>query len=409
MKTKKIGILTFARVANFGANLQGLSTYYYLKNKGYDPIFIDWEPNDFAKRQEKEAQTIQGKAHFDFFDKYCPKTKKCRNDIDIANIINEEKIEGIIIGSDAVLQHHPLISRFKFPTKRIFYLGKIDKTRMYPNPFWGTFTTLLEKKIPLVLMSASSQNSPYYFFSRNTKREMSENLSSFSYISVRDNWTQDMIYNITNKKIKPSITPDPVFAFNYNCRDLIPSKTEILKKFNLPNKYYLISFVNEKIVTPQWIDSLNSEAQNRSSKCFVLPMPTGINFAHNLPVISSPLNPIDWYALIKYSNGYIGQNMHPIVVSLHNNVPVFSFDSYGITYLYDFKYIKESSKIYHIMKDFECEQNRIAINTRIHSIPKAEEVFTLLDQFNKNKCNYIAQKKYEEYKIMMTNIEKTFL
>lgn len=37
--------------------------------------------------------------------------------------------------------------------------------------------------------------------------------------------------------------------------------------------------------------------------------------------ISIPLNPIDWYALIKYSKGYIGERMHPIVVSLHNSVP----------------------------------------------------------------------------------------
>ena len=27
-----IGILTFYKVANFGANLQGVSTYFYLKN-----------------------------------------------------------------------------------------------------------------------------------------------------------------------------------------------------------------------------------------------------------------------------------------------------------------------------------------------------------------------------------------
>lgn len=35
-----IGILTYYRVANFGANLQAVSTYYYLKNNGYNPLFI---------------------------------------------------------------------------------------------------------------------------------------------------------------------------------------------------------------------------------------------------------------------------------------------------------------------------------------------------------------------------------
>ncbi len=405
---KKIGILTFARVANFGANLQGLSTYNYLKNNGYIPIFIDWEPEDFAKRQEKEAKTIQGKAHFDFFDAHCIKTRKCRNEYDVAQVIEEENIEGIIIGSDAVLQHHPLITRIKFPTKRLIYIAKTDKARMYPNPFWGAFNDLLKKKIPLVIMSASSQNSPFKSFSHSIKTKMRKNLKSFTFISVRDNWTRDMIATITKNEIIPSITPDPVFAFNYNCSNLIPSKAYILKKFNLPENYYLVSFLNDKVVTAAWIDILNKKTTQKGYPCYALPMPDGIKFKHNISAIQPPLNPIDWYALIKYSNGYIGQNMHPIIVALHNSVPVFSFDSYGITYLYNFKTIKESSKIYHIMKEFYCEKNRVAVNIRRYSVPTPEYVLKQLDSFNKEMCNKISNKKYEEYMIMMKNIEEAF-
>lgn len=53
-------------------------------------------------------------------------------------------------------------------------------------------------------------------------------------------------------------------------------------------------------------------------------MPTGIGFKHNFDFsITTPLPPLDWYALIKYAKGYIGENMHPIVVALHNAVPCF--------------------------------------------------------------------------------------
>ena len=38
----KIGVLTFLHVANYGANLQATSTYYYLKNQGHTPVFIDY-------------------------------------------------------------------------------------------------------------------------------------------------------------------------------------------------------------------------------------------------------------------------------------------------------------------------------------------------------------------------------
>lgn len=44
-----IGILTYYRVANFGANLQAVSTYYYLKNNGYNPLFILYESDDTVK------------------------------------------------------------------------------------------------------------------------------------------------------------------------------------------------------------------------------------------------------------------------------------------------------------------------------------------------------------------------
>lgn len=64
----KIGILTYAYVPNFGANLQALSTYHYLKNNGHTPILILWEPiglhEKFAK--QKSEQTF---AHFSFVKK----------------------------------------------------------------------------------------------------------------------------------------------------------------------------------------------------------------------------------------------------------------------------------------------------------------------------------------------------
>lgn len=60
-----IGILTYYRVANFGANLQAVSTYYYLKNNGYNPLFILYESDDTVKNfQKKQANEIQRKSMF---------------------------------------------------------------------------------------------------------------------------------------------------------------------------------------------------------------------------------------------------------------------------------------------------------------------------------------------------------
>ena len=55
------------------------------------------------------------------------------------------------------------------------------------------------------------------------KRKMRNALFKMCYISVRDEWTKEMVESILpNSQIE--VTPDPVFAFNYNAVDLIPSK-----------------------------------------------------------------------------------------------------------------------------------------------------------------------------------------
>jgi hypothetical protein len=404
---KRIGILTFARVVNFGANLQGLSTYCYFKKHGYSPIFIDWEPEDFAKRQNMEAKTIQGKAHFDFFDFFCQKTRKCRNDQDIVRVVEEEKLNAIVIGSDAVLQHHPLITRIKFPTKHLYYIEKSDSARMFPNPFWGTFKVLLERDVPLIMMSGSSQNSPYQWFSRTEKERMAECLKGFSYISVRDTWTQKMVLNITDSEINPEITPDPVFAFNQNCSELIPRKTQILNKYELPDNYVIVSLLNDKVLSKEWLSDLSSYARNSGIECVALPMPDGMKFQHDFKYeIPTPLSPIDWYALIKYSRGYIGQNMHPVVVALHNALPVYSFDTYGITRFCGMKTNDYSSKIFHILQEFECQNHRTAVNKRNYSLPSPLQVLTVMSSANRLSLQNKAVELQSKYESMMTKIVK---
>ena len=65
----KIGILTYANVANFGANLQALSTVSYFKNLGHEALIIDWSPYDFRETFQS-ASDIQGKEHYKFFDEF---------------------------------------------------------------------------------------------------------------------------------------------------------------------------------------------------------------------------------------------------------------------------------------------------------------------------------------------------
>lgn len=399
----RIGLLAYHSACNFGANLQLLSTIGFLKKEGHTPIVINWIPASLEKEYEKKTPSIQKTIHQTFRKKHYTETSLCRNDKDIANCIAEYNIEAIIIGSDAVAQHHPFWSRIGFPTKRIISFNKFSEDRMYPNPFWGSFLKYTEKPIKIAVLSASCQNSAYSQFSHDTINEMNKSISQYSYLSVRDDWTRDMYSYITNKKITPSITPDPVFALNYNVPQ-IPSYEEIKSKFNLPSKYILVSFLNSYTVSKEWCERFKDIAILSGYNPIALTFPKGIVFGHSFDKeIEIPLDPLDWYALIKYSNGYVGHNMHPIVVALHNAVPFFSFDNYGIL---KFQYFvnEKSSKIYHILSKADFLSHRISARTIYQKAPSPEFVLEKINTFDKKKCEQFAEYYYREYLNMMTNI-----
>ncbi len=401
---KKIGILTYHSVCNFGANLQALSTVDYFVNHGYEPIIINWLSEELERKYKSNVLHIQYETHTNFVTENLPISKLCRNENDIVNVIKSENIGSVVIGSDAVLQHHPFLSRIVFPSRRIVTICKYGVDRMCPNPFWGSFNTSLPKKIPLCLMSVSSQNSPYLLMSSKERHVAAELLSQFSYISTRDDWTSKMIKYITCGRIVPQITPDPVFAFNYNVHNQI-SEHEIREKYGLNKEYILFSFHNSHIVSVAWLKEIQELARADGKECVALPFPKGVRFQHPFnKEIPLPLSPLEWYVLIKYSSGYVGQNMHPIVVSLHNGVPCFSFDHYGVKKLHFFVN-KESSKIYHIMKRFEVLSNWVSCATPKYKAPSPKKVYYSLKNFNVAKTKNAAQAYLEEYQKMMNDIE----
>ena len=106
-----IGILTFYKVANFGANIQGVSTYYYLKKIGYNPIFLNYvSVKTENSLEESYKKSVQTKAHIDFVNSYIEnQTENLYNSDDVVAAIDKYHIDAIIIGSDAVVQHHPLL------------------------------------------------------------------------------------------------------------------------------------------------------------------------------------------------------------------------------------------------------------------------------------------------------------
>ena len=378
----------------------------FLKNHGHEPVIINWVAKDLENYYAQNTPISQIENQLKLRLQLWKETALCRTIKDVANIISNEQIDAVIIGSDAVAQHHPLFERIVFPCRNIIAINSVTSDVLFPNPFWGIWTDYLDKPVPVALMSAASQDSKYKYISKKLRKQMKERIMAFSYVSVRDVDTQKMFSFITEGQCCPSVTPDPVFAFNQNAASLVPSKEELMKKYGLSGKYMLISFKNEKRcnVSQTWLNKFQDIAKHHGIQCVSLPFSTSLSAGELESEIALPLNPIDWYALLKYSCGYIGNNMHPIVVCIHNTVPFFSFDNYGTKHANGLFCDSSTSKIRHILKVANLLDCRIASNSLFRRTPSPEHVFNKLQTFDKAKCKNFAQGYLNKYNEMMTKI-----
>lgn len=397
----KIGLLAYHSAVNFGARLQLLSTFMFLKRCGYQPVIINWVPEDLERFYSSMASRDQKECLDNFSKEYWAETDKCRTSEEVAKIIDKEGIESVIIGSDAVAKIN--FPQIVFPCRQIIVYSKPTRDRLYPNPFWGEFLKYTKKTIPVAVMSVSCESSPYEKIGAEQRKDMDRAIKQYKYLSVRDTWTKNMYQFISDGRVNAPVTPDPVFAFKYNATSIIPSKEKIRKKYSLPDKYILLSFIR-KSVESEWISDFEGLAERKGYTCLSLPISYSNSVYETKHKIALPLNPVDWYSLIAYSDGYVGHNMHPVVISLTNGVPVFSFDNYGKTKLFGFKADGSSSKILHILKKAGLEDNRVSCVGRRYKVPKPEVVLEKLMSFDKERTLTFAKGYYAEYQKMMHDI-----
>lgn len=397
----RVGILTYHFVSNFGANLQTLSTFRYFKNAGHEPFIINWVPEDLEKYYEKVVPQEQNHAFHQFAkERYSRITKICRSSEDIAQVIEENGIELVVIGSDAVLTYIPILCRIHLTRRGLVY-SKPCVDSDFPNAFWGDFADYLVHPVKLAIMSGSAQNTNYpkILFK---KAQFQRALDRFSYISVRDVWTQSMIKKLSNGKIVPKITPDPVFAFNQNVKEQF-SKEYILERFGLDENYVLVT-VDHKSISSEWEKQVELELKKKGLTAYELPQAnkTAKNvLSHRLKF---PIDPIEWYCLIKYSKGYIGELMHPVLCSLHNSIPLYVVDTYGFSKAEEAYGINPlSSKTYQIISRFGLLDNYCNVH-KPSSIATPTDVASKILNFDDGKCAQKAKLMLEAYNDMMTNI-----
>ena len=396
----KIGILTYHCVTNFGAQLQTLSTIGYMKKHGHEPVVLNWFPQDLEDFYLNSHPKEQFDEQFRFAMEQMPISRLCRTLDELCNEIDQLGLDAIFLGSDALFDYFPIATRYAFNYHKLKRVPKgleITCNHDLPNPFWGCFADHIKKKIPFCGFSISSQNMPYFKLNRDEKKEMKRLLNRFAKITVRDEWTGKMVKNVSGRN-DVIVTPDPVFAFNYNTNYII-KKEDLLLKYNLPENYVLVSFCQNVLPDGYVNDIIDKVELETGFECVSFPMPRMLKKYNTKKSIGLPLDTLDWYYLIKYSQGYIGELMHPIIVSLHNSVPFFCFDQYG-TYKTVIprvwkRFLPESSKVFDILKKAGFLDNMCPY-AWVHRTSSNDVVRSLLE-FDKDKCGAFAEAQYMHY------------
>ena len=410
----RIGILTYHCPPNFGAQLQALSTVGYLRRQGHEPIVLDWYPNDLEAMYDRRIPAEQIACHRQFTTESLPLSRRCQTEEELIEEIDSLRLDALIAGSDALFKFFPLRNRrhFHFRSLRyVYHYQPLSCECLEGNPFFGAFLSRLKRPVPASTYAVSSQNCPFSRMNRTERRTMAEALANYRTISVRDSWTQQMVQHITGRHDVP-IYPDPVFSFNENCPLPIPSREELTARYALAENYVLLSF-SAKHYEAAYVKAIADEVNRCGFQPVALPMPERLfdaGIGHRIPL---PISPLDWYALIIHSQGYIGERMHPIVVCLHNAIPFFCFDEYGTQqprsrFSRQQEFVPTSSKTYLIVSDAGLLDNLYSAKSAT-PLPAPEHVMKCVSSFDKAHCATFAARQRDAYQTGMSDILKSLL
>lgn len=400
---KKIAVFTHFYVCNFGANLQALSTSCYLKKNGWEPIFINWV--GYQSKIFGNVDEAQVNAHYSFVNQHLNISPKLQNIEEIYDYLVKNEIFNVILGSDAVFALDTFVDRISV-SKKGLKVKKSAPDKIFPNPFWLEFL-VDDNRFKIAAMSVSSQNCFYQILPSKIKARIKRCLKRFDYISVRDEWTQNMVKSLAGRDV--DITPDPVWAFNYNCEEILNNRSNIQSLLGINKPYVLLGFQNAYVShTKKFLDEFIPKMDECGFQSIPLPFAFGY-YESSLysRQVELPLDPLDWYRLIQKSDGYIGYNMHPIIACMHNNKPCISIDNYGINIAKRVN-IRHSSKIYDIMSRVDHAKDCIEIRSFFKKKMNFFDFKKMLEEYNPENGSRIAFVQYEAYSQMMKKILELF-
>lgn len=392
----KIGILTFHRPSNFGANLQAYSSCIFFKSLGHEVKVIDYvRQNDLEYCNSVNSR--QFSAHKDFVETMIPLTIQAETVDVLKEICKDECFDVIVIGADAV---------WRSPSDGGVYFAN-----------WLFNDTELASKTKVTSMSAAHMGNGFTNLNEVDKLAIKNSLKLFSYISVRDVWTRDKINQdiFGGEEYVTAVSADPVFMLSNYVDNIkwesngIKSKKYII--MSLP-KNWLESNRKYKLFRKIWFKRFKKLVNQAGLQLIELPIPEGKSGLEFDYCVDYPINPIQWFLWIKNAKGFVGLRFHAIVSCISNGTPFYSIDSYGaysqsisfLDYIGCHKKARskdKNSKIRNLLIDTPFEQNRTGINPETESPRK---ILSLLLECSKSSLNDLKVKYQNEFTMNIKNL-----
>lgn len=382
----KIGILTFHRPCNFGANLQAYCSCQYFASLGCEVKVIDYV-RDADESYSNSIPRIQYEKHMQFICKNLPLTKTARNEKEMQEVVRGESFDLIVIGADAV---------WRCPKDNDIFFAK-----------W-LFEDEQLKHIPVVSLSAAHMGNGFQSLSEQERGAIKEYIEGFSYITVRDDWTKTVVNRdlFSGKEVIKILNPDPVMMLNFFCKQNWGNQGQKSKG------YYLMSlstnWANGRTgwLKCKWFNSFKSLVNKAGYQLVELPLPegaSGMPFDYTIPY---PIDPLQWYLWLKNAKAYCGQRFHSIVSCISSGTPFFSIDVYGrssskkLFYNLMGLYGKarqgdDNSKIDFLLKGSGFEKNRVDVF--IETI-KPSYLFNMLEGMDALNILQFRDSKIEEFR-----------
>ena len=239
MENKKICIVTWYKVANYGAFLQAYAMKKILEGKGYEVFFYNYErkllqfnqynlikhPIKTVFRKFFKKQTVSNAEFYTKKDKIF--------DLEISNYFNKACLDDVyslcIIGSDEIFNIESGFNSFQFTSP-----VKAKKTISYAASFGETSIQIVD----------------FY----KLRKTLQDSLSEFAGISVRDENSKCLAEILTDKTVSINIDPVLFYGFENECATMKARKTEPYIIFYAYDTHFLkkehinaiLSFAHEK-------------------------------------------------------------------------------------------------------------------------------------------------------------------